>query len=311
VATVEYTGSTGRSLYDLADPNKRGAKLVYTGVCSPSDRPINQYGAFNTRGNRGKSQYHGLTFGLESRRLGNSGLQFTAVHAGRPGQPELHLLGLPQQLQPGYLDAFDPELDYGYALFDVRHRLVFAGLWEVPIFRNSEGATKTLLGGWQLNWIFTARTGYAFTTYDCTNAQFAVCMRAEDPVGIDKNATDGPGTGNPNEFTLLDLTPIMGSAGAYVNPLTGNSEFGPWPSTAGKQGDSGARRLEPRPAARQALPLRRPLRDSAALRGVQRVQPREHVRAGAERRHQQLHHDHRLQGGQPPHPARGEVRVLA
>jgi len=136
----------------------------------------------------------------------------------------------------GYLDAFDPDLDYGYADFDVRHRVVFAGLWELPIFRNSEGATRTLLGGWQINWIFTARTGFAFSTFDCTNAQFAVCMRAEDPVGIDKNATDGPGTGSPNEFTLLDLTPIMGSAGAYVNPITGNSEFGPWPATMTERG---------------------------------------------------------------------------
>jgi outer membrane receptor protein involved in Fe transport len=238
VASVEYTGSTGRGLYDLADPNKRGAKLVYTGVGSPSDRPLNQYAAFNTRGNRGKSQYHGVTFGLETRRLGNTGLQFTAKYTLGSAKDNLSssFSESGNDYNLGYLDAFDPELDYGYALFDVRHRLVFAGLWEVPIFRNSEGATKTLLGGWQLNWIFTARTGFAFTTYDCTNAQFAVCMRAEDPVGIDKDARGGSGTGNPNEFTLLDLTPIMGSAGAYVNPLTGNSEFGPWPSTMTERG---------------------------------------------------------------------------
>jgi hypothetical protein len=238
VASVEYTGSTGRNLYDLADPNKRGSKLVYTGVGSASDRPLNQYGAFNTRGNRGQSQYHGLTFGLDSRRLGNTGLQFTAKYTLGSAKDNLSsaFSESGNDYNLGYLDAFDPMLDYGYALFDVRHRLVFAGLWELPIFRNSEGATKTLLGGWQLNWIFTARTGFAFTTYDCTNAQFAVCMRAEDPVGIDKNATGGSGTGNPNEFTLLDLTPIMGSAGAYVNPLTGNSEFGPWPSTMTERG---------------------------------------------------------------------------
>ena len=34
-------------------------------------------------------------------------------------------------------------------------------------------------------------------------------MRALDPVGIDRNATGGTATGNPNEFTLLDLTPIL------------------------------------------------------------------------------------------------------
>ena len=29
--SIEYTGSSGRKLYDLADPNKPGAALVYTG----------------------------------------------------------------------------------------------------------------------------------------------------------------------------------------------------------------------------------------------------------------------------------------
>ncbi len=30
--SIEYTGSSGRKLYDLADPNKPGAALVYTGT---------------------------------------------------------------------------------------------------------------------------------------------------------------------------------------------------------------------------------------------------------------------------------------
>ena len=42
--------------------------------------------------------------------------------------------------------------------------------------------------------------------------------------------TSGTPTGNPNEYTLLDLTPILPTAGSYVNPLTGNSDFGPYPS---------------------------------------------------------------------------------
>jgi hypothetical protein len=121
-------------------------------------------------------------------------------------------------------------LDWGFAGFDVRHRLAVSGIWVLPIARNASGFTKALAADWQLNWIFTARTGFPFTIFDCTNAQFAVCMRAQDPVGIDKNATDGPATDSPNEFTLLDLSPIAGSFGSYVHPLTGNSEFGPWPS---------------------------------------------------------------------------------
>jgi hypothetical protein len=121
-------------------------------------------------------------------------------------------------------------LDWGYAGFDVRHRLAVSGVWVLPFGRNASGLTKALAADWQLNWIFTARTGFPFTVFDCTQAFFAVCMRAEDPAGIDKKAVDGPATGSANEFTLIDLTPIMSAAGSYVHPLTGNSEFGPWPA---------------------------------------------------------------------------------
>jgi hypothetical protein len=38
-------------------------------------------------------------------------------------------------------------------------------------------------------------------------------------------------TGNPNEYNLLNLSPILPFAGSYVNAKTGNSDFGPYPAT--------------------------------------------------------------------------------
>lgn len=232
IGTIEYSGSSGRKLYDLADPNKRGAPLVFEGVGTPTDRPLNQYGAFNTRGNRGQSQYHGLTVGVSSRDLANTGLMFSTKYTLGHTKDNLSstFSDSGNNFNLGFLDAFDPMLDYGFAEFDVRHRLSASAIWMLPIARNATGLVRAIAADWQLTGIFSARTGFPFTVFDCTNAQFAVCMRAQDPVGIDKNATGGPATDNPNEFTLLDLTPIMGSAGSYVHPLTGNSEFGPWPS---------------------------------------------------------------------------------
>jgi hypothetical protein len=129
----------------------------------------------------------------------------------------------------GYLDAFDPMLDWGFAEYDVRNRLSVSAIYELPFLRNSTGLARTLLGGWQFAGQFTARSGYPFSVFDCSNGG-NFCMRVIDSVGIDKNATDGPATGNPNEFTLLDLTPLLPKAGSYVNPKTGNSDFGPYPS---------------------------------------------------------------------------------
>jgi outer membrane receptor protein involved in Fe transport len=233
VVSVEYTGSTGRKLYDLADPNKPGARLIYEGIGGPFDRPNTQYTAFNTRGNRGRSQYHGVTFGLESRKLGSTGMSVLAKYTWSKAKDNLSSTFSDDgnnDYNLGYLDAFDPMLDWGYARFDIRHRLIFSGIWELPIARESTGVTRALAQGWQFNWIFTARTGIPFTLWDCT-AGFYYCMRAIDTVGIGKDATDGPGTGNPNEFRLIDLAPIAGDAGSYTNPITETSDYGPYPST--------------------------------------------------------------------------------
>ena len=94
----------------------------------------------------------------------------------------------------GYLDAFDPMLDWGYAQFDSRHRLALSGVWVLPVGRNASGLTKALISDWQLNWILTARTGYPFTLWDCTNG-LALCMRAQNPDGLDLKANGSDGDG--------------------------------------------------------------------------------------------------------------------
>ncbi len=47
--SAEYSGSTGRKLYDLADINKPGAMMMFLGIgTSTSARPNTSYTAFNT-----------------------------------------------------------------------------------------------------------------------------------------------------------------------------------------------------------------------------------------------------------------------
>jgi outer membrane receptor protein involved in Fe transport len=244
--SVEYNGSTGRKLYDLADINKAGAPIVYEGLgptnCATSFnfaactvRANTQYSSFGTRGNRGESQYHGLVFSVDTRQFGNTGLALTSKYTLSRARDNLsgtfndaentRYFGL------GYLDPFDPLLDYNYAGFDVRHRMSASAIWSVPFAENNPW-----LGGWQVNALFTARSGYPFTIADCTNGVF-LCMRALDPVGIDRNANLGTATGNPNEFLLLDLDPIMAAAGTYLHPLQGSSDFGPYPETMTERND--------------------------------------------------------------------------
>ena len=230
--SVEYTGSSGRKLYDLADPNKPGAALIYTGTGTATARPNPRFTAFNTRGNRGQSQYNGVTFGLDLRQLAETGLQLSAKYTLSSTHDNLSTTFSDDgnnNYNLGYLDAYDAMLDWGSAQFDARHRVALSGVWQLPFAQGATGLTKALAADWQLNWIFTARTGYPFTLWDCTNG-FVLCMRAENPDGLELKATGGASTDNPNEFSLLDLTPLAAHAGGYVNPITGNSDYGPYPA---------------------------------------------------------------------------------
>ena len=233
--SVEYNGSSGRNLYDLSDVNRRGMPLVYEGVGTATTRPNSQYTAFNTRGNRGRSQYHGVVFSADSRQFGDTGLALTSKYTVSNAKDNLSGTFSDADnngyFNLGYLDPFDPMLDYGHAGFDVRHRFSASAIWSVPF-----GGSNPWLGGWQVNALFTARSGYPFSVFDCTNA-LDLCIRALDPTGIERTVNESTATGNPNEYDLLDISGLAPYAGSYVNPLTGTSDYGPYPASMTKRND--------------------------------------------------------------------------
>ena len=233
--SVEYNGSSGRNLYDLSDVNRRGMPLVYEGVGTATTRPNSQYTAFNTRGNRGRSQYHGVVFSADSRQFGDTGLALTSKYTVSNAKDNLSGTFSDADnngyFNLGYLDPFNPMLDYGHAGFDVRHRFSASAIWSVPF-----GGSNPWLGGWQVNALFTARSGYPFSVFDCTNA-LDLCIRALDPTGIERTVNESTATGNPNEYDLLDISGLAPYAGSYVNPLTGTSDYGPYPASMTKRND--------------------------------------------------------------------------
>jgi hypothetical protein len=72
-------------------------------------------------------------------------------------------------------DVYNKRLNKGRSSFDLRHRTVISGSWELPfgpgkaMLQNGPGAW--VLGGWQLNTIYNWRSGFPFTV----NAQGNVC----------------------------------------------------------------------------------------------------------------------------------------
>ena len=69
----------------------------------------------------------------------------------------------------GFLDNHDPERDYGLSDFDVDHRLVGSFVYNLPIGRgervagDATGVTNAVIGGWQLNGIYTWQRGFPIT----------------------------------------------------------------------------------------------------------------------------------------------------
>jgi hypothetical protein len=59
-----------------------------------------------------------------------------------------------------------PGLDRGNSVFDIRHRLVLKYVWELPFFRKGSRAWRALLGGWQINGIWSFQSGAHWSPFD-------------------------------------------------------------------------------------------------------------------------------------------------
>jgi len=241
---LEYSGSRGIKQYTLEDPNRPGAGVIYGGdnpdaLTGPLNRLNTQYSALNTRNDSGDSYYSALNVSLRSSNFAKWGLTINANYTWSHAIDTLSstFSDLANNFNLGLLDPFNPGLDRGDADFDVRQRVAFSLVYEVPFPKATNGFVRQLVGGWSVAPIFGARTGYPYALFDCTNA-IAACSRAvfADPASIDRGAHGQGEAVGPNTFAYF-LTPdaiqqqFVDTAGLtgnthYANPITGSSDFG-------------------------------------------------------------------------------------
>jgi hypothetical protein len=231
-ASVDYSGSKGVDLYSIEDPNTPGSAAAYLGDLSggPLGRVNPNYFGFNTRGNLGKSLFNALVFGLDARGIAQTGLSLTSRYTLGYAKDNLSssFSESNNNFNLGLLDPYDPDLDYGWADFDVRHRFSFGGVWEIPFLRGRGGLTETLAGGWQISSTFTAQTGAPFTIFDCTNANER-CIRMREVASLPEPLSTPTATGDPNTYLYMDLSNQQAGVGTYAHPVTGTNDFGPFP----------------------------------------------------------------------------------
>jgi hypothetical protein len=232
---VEYNGSKGVDLYTIENPNRPGAGNVYLGdsmTTSPLSRlRTTQYSNINRRGFGGFSHYNSVDVRAELTNIGNTGLSlhtsYTYAHAIDNISSTFSESSNNGNL--GLLDPFNPKLDKGNSDFDLRHRFVFSGTWDVPFARNMSGFKKRVFDGFTIAPIISVRTGFPFTMFDCSNA-FTTCPRAFQTSKLQRAGSQQADlSGSANTFDYF-VFPKGTFDSSYANSITNVSDFGPFPS---------------------------------------------------------------------------------
>ncbi|HKQ08997.1 MAG TPA: carboxypeptidase-like regulatory domain-containing protein [Blastocatellia bacterium] len=143
-------------------------------------RPQPALGAYQIFADSANSTYHALQ--VEGRKRLSRGFAFTASytwsHALDDVSDVFPIAGAPILPQ----DSFDLRRERASANFDIRHRFAASFIWDLPIFKDGQGAAHRLLGGWQLSSLFQAQGGQPFT------------VNLPIDANIDGNLTDRPST---------------------------------------------------------------------------------------------------------------------
>ena len=219
---ASYSGSTGHNLYTLIYFNQSYPGTTFDDLSSRLPYPYLQDTSQQTN-NDGYSRYNALLLKLEKRF--SSGLSFLASYTYG------HALDNASDANLGSAHAGDTFRDprhesweYGNSDFDVRQRFVFSGIYDLPFGRGRRFASNTpafanaVIGGWQLNGIWSAQTGYWFTPFGVNDSCFcedgnANSLRPDVVPGQDPNA----GPKNAAQWFNLAAFDVNVPAGRHGN----------------------------------------------------------------------------------------------
>ncbi len=192
---VNYVGTAGHNLYRAEDVNRVPGGRLPEGTCvtdkfgrqlcsqintntAPNGLPLNprgrlnpNYGSLRVWENAASSNYNALQISL--RKPLSRGLQFGGNYTYS------HSIDSDSSWQSGgntvngsaagdgiTTDQTLPGLDRGNSVFDIRHRMVFDYVWEMPFFRNRHGLLATVLRGWQWNGLWSFQSGAHWSAFD-------------------------------------------------------------------------------------------------------------------------------------------------
>ena len=126
-----------------------------------------------------------------------------------------------------YLDPFDPRLDWGPSNFNITSRFAGNFGYALPVgngralLGGAKGVANAILGGWQVNAIITAQTGFPFTPLVGFNQSADGDTRNPDRVSLNQNFSGSIIEGSPNQWFnpkafLLPAAGTFGNAGRDI-----------------------------------------------------------------------------------------------
>lgn len=188
VVQLNYVGTAGYKLFRAEAVNRIPGARLPEGTCvidtfrrklcsqvnsnvDANGFEINPIGRLNPNQgflrvweNTANSVYHGLQLSVQKRL--SDGLQiggnYTWSHAIDSGSTWRNGATTANGFAAGdgvSTDMTLPSLDRGNAVFDIRQRLTFNYVWELPFFQKADGAVGMALGGWQWNGIWSFQSG--------------------------------------------------------------------------------------------------------------------------------------------------------
>jgi hypothetical protein len=165
----------------------------------------------STTASRGRSDYNGLQASLRQRTF--HGLEYLASYTlGKANANQLGYYGsggFTAAEGTYWMNAYDPEANYGPAFFDVRHNFVLSATYALPYGRDTRSATVTdaVLGGWTVSGIFQARTGFPITVLDGRGSSLQAVRGGERP-----NCIGDPIPANQTIDNWLDINAFARAA---------------------------------------------------------------------------------------------------
>src|SRR5712664_1706946 len=164
IASAGYQGSVGHKLTRLVNQNfLQQPNPAFFAVYLPTSDVNSNYNALNTR----------------LRRQFSGGFQFDFNYRYSKSIDQLSSEG--PGAQTNQTDPAHPQTEHGPSDFDAKHNFSFTSLWDVPFLRNRNDWLGKIAGGWQINGVLSAHTGFPWTPTTCviqsvpiTNA-FNIC----------------------------------------------------------------------------------------------------------------------------------------